>query len=349
VPIRDPSDPSALQSVLDEVRCGGRRRLLRRRAISAAAVAALAAAIIAPISLSAGHNSRVKVQVGATTSPSPTTPPQLAVPDTYPCAGTGGCGVPIPAALHRPLHFPTLGPGQSCPTAHGRPFTNSGFSGIALGDGPVKVIIANQGDLANGQADLGSTSTAGWLALQTLWFASPAYNGPFVVRAERIGANSPIEVQPGRTGLEPGSGPLVVPPGPTLNSFGGYRTEPGSTWVTSPGCYAWQVDGLTFSDIIVVDLHSGILAGTLEAAGGAAPATPRPLPGTVTISAAHQPAITIDVGADGRFSLPLVSGTYTVVGRSPLYQAGQGTCEAPKLVTVTLDTTQHVAVTCQEK
>jgi hypothetical protein len=33
----------------------------------------------------------------------------------------------------------------------------------------------------------------------------------------------------------------------------GFRTTPGSTWVTSAGCYAWQVDGRNFSEVIVVD------------------------------------------------------------------------------------------------
>jgi hypothetical protein len=46
--------------------------------------------------------------------------------------------------------------------------------------------------------------------------------------------------------------PLVVPPGPTLNSGEGYREAPGGLWVKAPGCYAWQVDGLTFSETIVV-------------------------------------------------------------------------------------------------
>jgi hypothetical protein len=71
-----------------------------------------------------------------------------------------------------------------------------------------------------------------------------------------------MQVQPDYSGLNPGSGPLVVPAGPTINSFPtpgpgtyrGYRTVPGSTWVKSPGCYAWQVDGRGFSEVIVADL-----------------------------------------------------------------------------------------------
>jgi len=93
----------------------------------------------------------------------------------------------------------------------------------------------------------------GWFALETLWFAMPSYKGPFVVDAKRIGATGPIEVHPGPTGMQPGSGPLVVPAGPTANTEDGYRSMPGSTWVTSPGCYAWRVKGPHFSEMIVVD------------------------------------------------------------------------------------------------
>jgi hypothetical protein len=48
------------------------------------------------------------------------------------------------------------------------------------------------------------------------------------------------------------SGPLIVSAGATTNTQDGYRAVPGSTWVRSPGCYAWQVDGRGFSEILVV-------------------------------------------------------------------------------------------------
>jgi hypothetical protein len=130
---------------------------------------------------------------------------------------------------------------------------NSYFTGSALGRGQVRVLLADRGDVLRGRVDLGASSAPGWSALQTLWIAMPGYAGPFVVRGARLGTRGPIEVQPGRSGLSPGSGPLVVGAGPTSNSQGGYRTVPGSTWVKAPGCYAWQVDGRDFSEIVVVD------------------------------------------------------------------------------------------------
>ena len=76
----------------------------------------------------------------------------------------------------------------------------------------------------------------------------PKYQGPFVVRGERLDRPGPV----GYGGDAPSPGPLVVPPGPTIDTYGRYRTVPGGLWVRAPGCYAWQVDGLGFSQIIVV-------------------------------------------------------------------------------------------------
>lgn len=156
--------------------------------------------------------------------------------------------------LSRPLHVPSLGPGGRCPVSSGYVANNPYFDGGVLGHGPVRVLIGDAGDIPHGRAELGTTAAHGWFALQTLWFAMPRYNGPFVVRGVRLGARGPIQVQPGDEGQAPGSGPLVVATGPTINTFGaGYRTVPGSTWVRSPGCYAWQVDGRGFSEHIIVD------------------------------------------------------------------------------------------------
>ena len=178
----------------------------------------------------------------------------LVVPSTYQeaCANessiaclTGTTGQ-IPAVLTRPVDFPVVPPGQPCPATPGHPANTSFFGGVALGTGLVRPLIAMEGDLLHGTTVADSHQAPGWLAFKTLWFSEPAYQGPFVIRAERIDGPGQIEFSPDTLG------PLVVPPGPTVNSSGGYRTVPGQTWVKAPGCYAWQVDGLTFTEIIVV-------------------------------------------------------------------------------------------------
>jgi hypothetical protein len=153
--------------------------------------------------------------------------------------------------LSRPLHLPSLQPGGHCPTTTGYSVSNSYFGGPVLGHGPVRVLLGGGLDVRTGRVEGVPFRPHSWHGLQTLWFAT-RYQGPFVVRAASIGARRPIAVQPNGTGLTPGSGPLVVPAGPTINTQDGYRTVPGSTWVRSPGCYGWQVDGRGFREVIVV-------------------------------------------------------------------------------------------------
>src|SRR5579863_9389099 len=67
----------------------------------------------------------------------------------------------------------------------------------------------------------------------------------------------------------------------------------------------------------------------------------RPIPGTVTFTAAGHRPVSVTVTASGRFSLRLSPGEYQVAGRSPSVetitgsgQAGEQTCSQPGSVTV---------------
>jgi hypothetical protein len=86
----------------------------------------------------------------------------------------------------------------------------------------------------------------GWYSFKTLWFTEPSYQGPVRIRGARIDAPGPIAFGEG-----PDLAELIFPPGPTLNGRDGWRTAPGGTYVRAPGCYAWQVDGVGFSNIII--------------------------------------------------------------------------------------------------
>jgi hypothetical protein len=123
--------------------------------------------------------------------------------------------------------------------------------GVAVGTGPVRAILATSGDVRIGDADLDGNGATGWRLIKTLWVVQPSYQGPVVIRAERLDGSSPVLL--GGSGALPSSAePIVIPPGPTVNGGDGWRTAPSGTWAKSAGCYAWQVDGLTFSDVIVI-------------------------------------------------------------------------------------------------
>ena len=153
---------------------------------------------------------------------------------------------PIPVVLERPLHLPPLRPGQVCPTTAGVQVNSPVGIGTALGKGAVRPLIAMAGDLSHGVTDV--AKSGGSLRFKTDWIVMPGYQGPVVIRAEAVGHRGVV-----RFSLDgpPNLGPLVIPSGPTANDIDSWRAAPGETWLTGSGCYAWQVDGLTFSNVIV--------------------------------------------------------------------------------------------------
>jgi hypothetical protein len=114
----------------------------------------------------------------------------------------------------------------------------------------VWVVIANAGDLRHGQVNLGAGTSSGWHGLKAHFLGVPAYAGPFLVRARRLDRPGPVRLGSAHTRLswtiEPGG------PTPTGGSVGNWRDVVSSTWVKQPGCYGWQIDGLTFSEKVVV-------------------------------------------------------------------------------------------------
>ena len=148
-----------------------------------------------------------------------------------------GCSGSLPDELLRPLNLPQMQPGQLCTTTAGHAITTHDFGGFALGDGPIEPLFSG----------LFHKSSNDWYASKTLWFALPSYSGPVLVRAARIDGQGPVGF-----GEQPLIGQLIIPPGPTLNQGpDGYRQAPGGTFVQSRGCYAWQVDVLGASYLIV--------------------------------------------------------------------------------------------------
>jgi hypothetical protein len=151
--------------------------------------------------------------------------------------------------IEHPLRLPRVGARAACPTSRGEVVTTKWFSGVAFGRGPVRLLVAmqNESNLIAGTVDVTASDTPGWEAFKTLWISAPSYQGPFVVHARRIDGSGRIALLDGAT-----SGPLVVPPGPTLNDYARNRTAPQGTYVSGAGCYAFQVDGTSFSHAIVL-------------------------------------------------------------------------------------------------
>lgn len=92
----------------------------------------------------------------------------------------------------------------------------------------------------------------------------------------------------------------------------------------------------------------GVLRGHLYGVGGPAPGGREAWAGTVTVSG---PGLRRDtaVAADGSYSVTLVPGRYTVVGRSPRFGDGRQLCRPASDAEVTAGATTTVDVLCQMK
>lgn len=323
----DDRQPEQIDLLLSRVRRHGRRRLLARR-IGAATISAavIAAATVLVPTLTGGGS---QVQVGAPTTMQP--PGRSRLP------------------LAPPLRLPRLQPGQACPTTKGKVVRTAAFGGVSYGNGPVRLLVGNQGDPSTGSVDLGATGSPGLLAVETIWYAIPGYDGSFVVQGRNLttGAAMPIG-----DASNPVPGPLEIPSGPTANTTAGYRSVPGATWVNAPGCYGWQIDVNGSSSTIVLNLLGGWLRGQILAVGGPASAASTALPGTVRIwrgPKRGRPLITSTVTTPRQgFSVLVPPGHYALTATSPRYNTGRTDCTAPS-VTVHPYRATAVTLTCSRR
>ena len=159
------------------------------------------------------------------------------------------CRRGVPASLDRPLAMKEL-PGSDCRPTNGGLYSTAGFGGVRLGHGPVAPIITPERGLQETEAGTLRFTPAGhgWYGVKTLWYASRNYKGPVLLRGGRLGTDSPVAF-----GEKPAELARQIPAGrdSSVNQQGGVRQWPGGTFVRSPGCFAWQVDGTTFSYTIV--------------------------------------------------------------------------------------------------
>jgi hypothetical protein len=151
-----------------------------------------------------------------------------------PAAAASGGGR---TALQRPLHLPHLAPGAACPVSHADRSVRFDRFGIARGIGPGPAYPIG---LAHGVLVLVPSPEGGiWAGQKVLWFVHPRYSGPVLVRGRRL--DGPGLVRFGRG----------VVPAAELHLPAGTREQPSFTRLRSLGCYAYQIDGLGFSRVIV--------------------------------------------------------------------------------------------------
>jgi hypothetical protein len=132
-----------------------------------------------------------------------------------------------------------------CRTAGARRVNRS--YGIALGPGPAYPVPFRQAIL---HYDHGR-SAGGWIYVKVLWIVSARYRGPVLVRGHELDGTNWLGFAGGARPLEE----LQLPPA-RAGTATGWRAFPSYTRVRAgSGCYAYQIDGTSFSKVVVFRLE----------------------------------------------------------------------------------------------
>jgi hypothetical protein len=149
----------------------------------------------------------------------------------------------------RSFHIPHLNAADSCPIS--RPRTLSPAFAPGLGDGPVYPVgFTKRSVLAFEYPPPKNSLFAGseWGGQKVLWVSNPNYDGPILIRGHQLDGANPVRFGQGRSTL---LNELAFRRGEADNWTGAWRNFPSYTRLRAGGCYAYQVDGAGFSDIIV--------------------------------------------------------------------------------------------------
>jgi hypothetical protein len=81
------------------------------------------------------------------------------------------------------------------------------------------------------------------------WSSAPSYTGPVLIRGRQLGGTGAVGFGEGRVPYDELQ--LLAQGMSTPRGLGGGREWLSFTRVRSPGCYAYQVDGTSFSTVVV--------------------------------------------------------------------------------------------------
>jgi hypothetical protein len=151
------------------------------------------------------------------------------------------------ALLNRPLHLPAVKPGTDCPVTRARPLT--------AGEGAYTTNVFSTGPLYPLPAYLGPDTTLrltgktpgpdGLYENKVVWVSKGGYTGPAIVRVAQLDGPARGQV---KLYYEPTAshGDTAI-----FNLTNDPTSWPSGTFVPRPGCFAYQIDGTTFTDAII--------------------------------------------------------------------------------------------------
>ncbi|MFI6508464.1 hypothetical protein ACIBCT_12730 [Streptosporangium sp. NPDC050855] len=199
-----------------------------------------------PISLTrASVLAVLALAAAACSGPSPrgTASPPVPAPESAP-ESVSASASPSPVALRpSPLRLPAVRAGAACPTTPRRPWSGPGEAAGVLGDGPLYPIADYFMKGTVLELRPGDRDPEGSYVKKVRWLAS-GYAGPVLIRADRIDGKGTASARFSYTGEVRDDGfhaEVTAPP----------NSMPGTTTIGGPGCYAYQIDGTTFSTVVV--------------------------------------------------------------------------------------------------
>jgi hypothetical protein len=158
------------------------------------------------------------------------------------------------AKLHRRLHLPQFAPGSPCPVSpidHRVAWRRThivGHSGI--GRGPIYPGLGGSGGVLNATPD--AVYGGPWAGGKVFWYVKRSYPGRVLIRGRRLDDS---QQWLGFNGDKlPAARELRVEPWDTVSWDGqipGSRGIASTVRVRTTGCYGVQVDGTTFSRVVV--------------------------------------------------------------------------------------------------
>jgi hypothetical protein len=151
-------------------------------------------------------------------------------------------------SLHRPLHIPHIAPGAPCPTSKPDPRGDlsrfQGLVGTAWGRGPAYPLLQDRDgspvlDFVYPPAPKSEFAGSRWSGQKAMWVLNPAYHGRVLVRGRQLDGPNELRFDDG-----------LVPPR-EKRLVGGHASWPSFTRLRAEGCYGYQIDGKSFSRVIV--------------------------------------------------------------------------------------------------
>src|SRR5919201_6645978 len=152
--------------------------------------------------------------------------------------------------LRRPLHLPKVAPGAHCPTSRVDPLVAlkriNICGGSGVGRGPVYPALPSAFLMASRDQQYGGP----WFGEKVFWYVLPSYRGRALIRGRRLDGPQRL----GFNGRRLPGRELRIDRGVSVGWEGqppGSRGIPSGVRVRASGCYGVQIDGTSFSRVVV--------------------------------------------------------------------------------------------------